>query len=135
MYDTFESELGLLTSFSVVPLRPQDVQRSHRQCGISTRAAFLLGCWGLMSIKRSCARRRRKLSLILSDGKSNFVVVDASVGWRFPKRYGIATLTVRNFSTRHFAFKTTIFANFGLRHRASPYIPERQVIGRVSLYF
>jgi outer membrane receptor protein involved in Fe transport len=71
----------------------------------------------------------------LSDGESAFFVVDASIGWRFPKRLGIATLTVRNLFDEKFRYQDDGFREFRDEPTSTPYVPERQLMGRVSLYF
>ena len=71
-----------------------------------------------------------------SDGRSDFFVVDAGIGWRFPKRLGIATVTVRNVFNEKFRYQDDSFREFrGRAGIAGPYVPERQVVGRATLYF
>ena len=70
-----------------------------------------------------------------ADGQDDFVVVDASIGWRFPKRIGLATLTVRNAFNEKFRYQDDSFREFRDEPSASPYVPGRQVVGRATLYF
>ena len=70
-----------------------------------------------------------------SDGRTDFFVVDASVGWRFPKRLGLATLTVNNLFNEKFRYQDDSFREFRDEPSASPYVPERHVVGRLTLYF
>ena len=135
VYDTFESELGLLTSFSVVPqnLKTLSVPIGVRYFDPSGFFAGVVATYVDQDVLRT---PDAKMFLGLPDGKSDFVVVDASVGWRFPKRFGIATLTVRNIGDTKFRFQDDNFREFRLDVPSAPlYVPERQVVGRVSLYF
>ena len=71
-----------------------------------------------------------------SDGREDFTVIDASVGWRFPKRLGIVTLTVKNLFDERFRYQDDNFREFRLDlPSTSPYVPERQVVGQVTIYF
>jgi outer membrane receptor protein involved in Fe transport len=61
-------------------------------------------------------------------GEDNFWVVDASVGYRFPKRYGIFTFGVRNLLDEEFKFQGT--------NPINPTIaPERTLFTRFTLAF
>jgi outer membrane receptor protein involved in Fe transport len=65
---------------------------------------------------------------VLFDGDDQFWVVDASIGYRLPKRLGLLTLEVRNLFDEEFKFQDT--------NPANPQIyPERLVFGRITLSF
>ena len=134
IYDTFESELGLLTSFSPVPLslRTVSVPLAVRYFDPSGFFAGVLVTFVNQDVVRT---PDAKLFIGLSDGEEDFVVVDASIGWRFPKRLGIATLTVRNLFDESFRYQDDGFREFRNEPSATPYVPERQITGRVTLYF
>jgi tetratricopeptide (TPR) repeat protein len=133
-YDTFESELGLLTSASSVPqsLRTVSVPVGLRYFDPSGFFAGVLATYIDQDVVRT---PEAKEFLGLSDGRENFVVVDASIGWRFPKRIGIAALTVRNLFDQKFRYQDDNFREFRNEPSATPYVPERQIVGRVTLYF
>jgi hypothetical protein len=57
------------------------------------------------------------------------------VGWRFPKRLGIASLTVYNLFDEKFQYQDDSFREFRNEPSTGPYIPERRVVGRATLYF
>jgi hypothetical protein len=57
------------------------------------------------------------------------------VGWRFPKRFGIATLTAYNLFNEKFFYQDDSFREFRDDPSPGPYSPERRVIGRATLYF
>ena len=71
-----------------------------------------------------------------SDGREDFFVWDAAIGWRFPKRLGIASLTVKNLFDETFRYQDDNFREFRDEGPSTgPYIPERQIVGRITLYF
>lgn len=62
------------------------------------------------------------------DGSDHFWVVDAAVGYRLPKRFGLLTVEVKNLFDEEFNFQDTDPAN--------PTIyPERLILGRLTLSF
>jgi hypothetical protein len=134
VYDSFESQLGLLTSASQVPL---NVTTVSVPVGIKyfDPSGFFAGVLATYVDQEVVRTPDAKLNLLLSDGREQFVIVDASVGWRFPKRMGIATLAVRNLFDQAFRYQDDNFREFRNEPSASPYVPERQVEGRVTLYF
>jgi hypothetical protein len=134
VYDTFDSELGLLTSFSQVPLslRTVSVPIAVRYFHPSGFFAGVLATFVDQDVVRT---PDAKFFIGLSDGQEDFVVVDASIGWRFPKRFGLATLTVRNLFGESFRYQDDGFREFRNEPTATLYVPERQVTGRVTLYF
>jgi hypothetical protein len=77
-----------------------------------------------------------KLSGFPDGGREDFVVVDASLGWRFPKRLGIAVLTAHNLFNEKFRYQDDSFREFRDEPPSGPpYIPERRVTLRATLYF
>ena len=62
-------------------------------------------------------------------GSDDFWVVDLSLGFRLPKRYGIITLGVRNLFDKSFNFQDSGEADPGIIS------PERLILGRVTLSF
>jgi len=75
----------------------------------------------------------RRPASSLPDGDDTFVLVDAALGYRLPKRYGIASLEVRNLFDTDFKFQDD---NFRTNEVRSPmFFPERTVLGRITLTF
>jgi outer membrane receptor protein involved in Fe transport len=68
-------------------------------------------------------------------GHDSFVVVDVGIGYRFPKRLGIASLQVNNLFDEGFRFQDDSFREFSDEPTVGPYIPERTILGRVTLNF
>ena len=75
---------------------------------------------------------RRDVST-LPDGDDSFVLVDAAIGYRFPKRYGIVSLEVRNMFDQGFKFQDDNFRTSEIRE--PPYFPERTILGRLTVAF
>jgi hypothetical protein len=61
--------------------------------------------------------------------------VDIGIGYRFPKRLGIASLQVNNLFDEGFRFQDDSFREFSDEPTVGPYIPERTILGRVTLNF
>jgi outer membrane receptor protein involved in Fe transport len=72
---------------------------------------------------------------VLREGHDDFVVVDAAIGYRFPKRFGIATLSVNNLFNTHFNYQDDSFREFTDQPALPPYIPERTIMGRITINF
>lgn len=69
----------------------------------------------------------------LPAGSEHFSVVDASLGYRLPKRMGTISLDVYNLFDRSFLYQDDNFRRSHLR--PSAYIPDRSVFVRASLRF
>ena len=67
--------------------------------------------------------------------KDSFVVVDAAIGYRLPKRYGIISLEVRNLLDENFAYKDDSFKTSDQFNVNRPYLPDRTILGRLVLSF
>jgi hypothetical protein len=68
-------------------------------------------------------------------GDDDFFVVDASIGYRLPKRSGIASLSVSNIFDQGFHYQDDSFREFQNAPSVGPYIPERQIVARLTLNF
>ena len=90
---------------------------------------------GATYVNQEVVRTPSAIELGFLGGQDEFVVVDASIGWRFPKRFGIASLTVYNLFNEKFLYQDDFFREFRDEPTASPYIPDRRVVGRGTLYF
>ena len=132
VYDTFDAEEGLLTD-SVVPktVKTLSVPLVARYFDPS---GFFAGI-GVTFIDQEVVRTDiAKEQSGFSDGSDKFFVVDASIGWRFPKRFGIATLTVNNLFNEKFHYQDDSFREFRDEPSTGPYIPALQAVGRITLY-
>ena len=61
-----------------------------------------------------------------------FWIADVSIGYRLPKRYGIASLTVKNLFDENFNFQDTDLAG---EPRLPSIQPDRLIVGRLTLSF
>lgn len=69
----------------------------------------------------------------LKAGSENFIIVDASLGYRLPNRRGIISLEVGNLLNEAFLFQDDNFRTSEIR---SPrFIPDRTILGQVTLNF
>jgi tetratricopeptide (TPR) repeat protein/opacity protein-like surface antigen len=68
----------------------------------------------------------------LSYQSEDFWTFDAAIGYRFPKRYGIISFEVRNLFDNHFKFQSTFDAS---GPQLTPYVPERQLFVKLSLFY
>jgi tetratricopeptide (TPR) repeat protein len=65
----------------------------------------------------------------------DFVVVDALVGYRFPKRFGIASLEVNNLFDTGLHYQDDSFRYFRDDPMISRYTPKRTIMGRITISF
>jgi tetratricopeptide (TPR) repeat protein len=132
VYDRFEAEEGIATEmqFSQIPTKletisvPLAVRYFHP-------SGFFAGA-GLTYVHQDV---ERSPTTGLAQGTDQFVVVDAAIGWRFPNRVGIASLAVTNLLDQKFLYQDDNFRTFEDEPSVSPYIPDRQIMGRVTLNF
>jgi outer membrane receptor protein involved in Fe transport len=71
----------------------------------------------------------------LGEGNSYFSVVDLGVGYRLPKRRGIASVSVQNLFDEDFDYQDDSYREFKDEPSTGPYIPERVFMGRLTLNF
>jgi hypothetical protein len=67
------------------------------------------------------------------EGSGDFFVVDAAIGYRLPKRFGIVSLSVANLFDNKFKYQDDSFREFQTGPSVGPYIPDRQILARVTL--
>jgi len=65
---------------------------------------------------------------VTEDGDDHFWVLDASLRYRLPKRYGLLSLEVKNLLDEKFQFQT-------MDPAFPEYVPERWVFGKVTIFF
>jgi tetratricopeptide (TPR) repeat protein len=75
----------------------------------------------------------RPASSTLEDGEDDFVLVNASAGFRLPKRRGIISIEAKNLFDKDFDFQDD---NFRKSTPTNPqFIPEQSIVGRITLNF
>jgi outer membrane receptor protein involved in Fe transport len=70
----------------------------------------------------------RRGSTTFEGGQSDFWVLDAGLSYRFPKRYGTASIGGTNLTNQHFRYQETDFRNASI-------VPSRGVFGRLTFEF
>ena len=68
-------------------------------------------------------------------GDDSFTITDLAVGYRLPKRRGIVSITVQNATDEEFKYQDDSYRTFEDEPSAGPYIPDRLVMGRLTLNF
>ena len=77
----------------------------------------------------------REKGASFDDGDSDFTVGDIAIGYRFPRRMGIASLSVQNVTDEDFDYQDDSFREFQDEPSVGPYIPDRAVMARFTLNF
>jgi tetratricopeptide (TPR) repeat protein len=67
--------------------------------------------------------------------KEEFVWVDAAIGYRLPKRWGIISLEARNLLNEHFLFQDLELRSADPFTVTREFIPDRTILGRITLNF
>ena len=71
----------------------------------------------------------------LAEGDSDFTVADLGLGYRLPKRQGILSVSVQNLFDKDFNYQDDSYREFKDEPATGPFIPERVVMGRVTLNY
>lgn len=78
---------------------------------------------------------RRSDAASMASGDSAFITADLMIGYRFPKRYGIATLTVQNLFDKDFRYQDDRFRQVRDEPPVGSLIPDRTIMGRFTVNF
>jgi tetratricopeptide (TPR) repeat protein len=134
VYDRFEAEPSGSTESGTVP---EDLETISVPLAVRYfhGSGFFAGA-GVTYVNQRVERSATaKSDLGLTDGHDEFFVVDAALGWRFPERRGIASLSVNNLFDQKFRYQDDSFREFRDEPSTGPYIPALQVVGRLTLNF
>ena len=75
----------------------------------------------------------------IDDENDQFAVLNAAIGYRLPRRVGIASVEISNILDRNFNYLDDNYRTSGLGGpgivRSPRLVPERTVMGRVTLTF
>ena len=77
----------------------------------------------------------RSNNSLFAQGDDNFFLADVSVGYRFAKRRGIASLGIKNLFDKEFNYQDDSYREFSEDATTGPYFPDRLIMGRVTLNF
>jgi hypothetical protein len=69
----------------------------------------------------------------LPEGNDDFFYLDASIGYRLPKRFGIVSFSVTNLLDQNFHYQDDSYREFQDQPSIGPYFPERLFFGRITL--
>jgi hypothetical protein len=129
VYDRYTSQTGIATEDNL----PEKVVTWSLPVGVSyfDPSGFFAGL-GATYVDQSVDR---SVNATQASGDDQFVVVDASVGYRFAKRRGIASLAVKNLFDTEFRYQDDSYREFRGEPSIGPYFPDRTVMARVALSF
>jgi tetratricopeptide (TPR) repeat protein len=132
IYDTFEAEeADILPTFLGTPL-------SLRAFSIPLKAryfhpsGFFAGL-GVTYVDQEVVRSDFAKLLGFADGADAFTVVDLDFGWRFPRRLGIASVSINNLFDEDFYYQDDSFREFRNEPVTGPYTPGISMTGRFTL--
>jgi hypothetical protein len=137
-YDTFEARQGsILATYLGTPLYLQtfSVPLQARYFDPSGFFAGLSVTYVEQEVLRSdFAKLPLQMGgLGLTDGSDTFSVVDLVLGWRLPRRTGIASVSVNNLLDETFRYQDDSFREFRDEPATGPYTPGISIMGRVTL--
>ena len=70
-----------------------------------------------------------------AQGKSDFTVVDAAIGYRFNQRRGNVSLGVKNIGDKKFMYQDDSYREFRDEPSVGPYFPEKTIMGNLTISF
>jgi Tfp pilus assembly protein PilF len=93
------------------------------------------GYFGGVVVSHVDQKVRRSSSATFAEGDSHFNVADLAVGYRMPRRQGIVSVSVQNLLDNNFDYQDDNYREFQDEPSTGPYIPDRMIMGRVTLNF
>jgi hypothetical protein len=127
VFDSYRSQQGIATDSDNLPLLA-----ITRSLPLSLTYFDPNGFFGgVVATYVNQSVRRSPLSTEAS-GQSGFTVVDASIGYRLPKRYGVLSLSVKNLFDRQFKYQDDSYRDFGDQPSIGPYFPVRTFMARFT---
>jgi tetratricopeptide (TPR) repeat protein len=132
VYDRFHADSGDLTDTGT----PQEVETISVPLAVRYfhESGFFAGA-GVTYVDQTVDRSASAKAAGFADGHDDFFVVDAALGYRFPDRRGIASVSVNNLFDQDFKYQDDSYREFRDEPSTGPYIPALQVVGRVTLNF
>ena len=130
VYDLYKSDDGLATAFDNLPERVRTVSLPMGVTYFRPSGFFagLVGTYVDQKVERAVTATQ-------ADGHDEFFVVDASLGYRLPKRRGTISLGVRNVFDTEFDYQDDSYREFRDEPSTGPYFPERTLLGQLTLSF
>lgn len=129
VYDRYTSESGIATETGL----PEKAVTWSLPVGVSyfDPSGFFAGL-GATYVDQSISR---SLMATQASGDDQFVVVDASIGYRLPKRRGVVSFAVKNLFDTDFKYQDNSYREFRDEPSIGPYFPQRTFMGRIALSF
>ena len=130
VYDKYKSETGIATEFDNLPeeVRTVSVPLSLRYFRPSGFFAGVAGTYVDQKVERSEFSTQ-------GQGSDSFFLVDAAIGYRLPKRFGILSLEVKNLFDKEFNYQDDSYREFRDEPATGPYFPDRTILGQISINF
>ena len=128
VYDRFEGDEDTLIPNPPLKVRTYSVP-------LSLQYFMPNGFFAGLGVTRVDQTVERSDAASYSDGDSVFTVADVSLGYRFARRAGIASVSVQNLNDEEFDYQDDSFREFQDEPSTGPYIPSRTVMARVTLNF
>lgn len=127
VYDDFESDDGVLTSFDAVPL---DVETYT----VPIAANYFHSNGTFAGAKISFVDQEVNKTLAGKDS-DEFTVVDVVIGYRMKNRRGQISLGITNLFDEEFSYQDDSYREASYAATTGPYFPERVVMGQMSFNF
>jgi tetratricopeptide (TPR) repeat protein len=130
VYDRFSAQNSVLTDETSVPKKATtySVPLGVRYFDPN---GFFAG-FGVTFVRQDLERSQNNITEF-GDGESNFTLVDAQIGYRLPKRFGIVSLQVSNLFDKSFDYQDDSYRESQDSPSIGPYIPERQIMFNLTL--
>lgn len=129
-YDLYRSQLGAATENGAVPVAVETFSAPLSASYFDPSGWFARLGGTFVHQKLTYAG-----TVVQSQGNDSFFLVDADVGYRFPKRWGLASIGVKNLFDTKFNYQDDSYREFRDEPSTGPYFPDRIIMGRVVLNF
>ncbi len=128
VYDRYTSEVGDATELGNLPEEVESftVPIAASYFHASGFFATAGGTYVDQNVRRSNNSNQ-------GDGSDSFFLVDATVGYRLPKRLGLFSIGVKNLFDTEFEYQDDSFREFRDESSTGPYFPDRVILARISL--
>jgi hypothetical protein len=129
-YDRYKRDDGLRTEFGNLP---EKVETFSVPLGITyyNTSGFFAGVGGTY-VNQDVDRSNTSIQ---ADGNDDFFLVDALIGYRFPKRLGVVSLGAKNLFDKDFKYQDDSYREFQDEPSTGPYFPDLTVMGQLTLNF
>lgn len=129
-YDHYHSQLGVATENGTIPV-------SVETFSMPLSASYFDPSGWFARLGGTFVHQQLHLDAraIQSQGNDSFFLVDTDLGYRFPKRWGLASIGVKNLFNTKFRYQDDSYREFRDEPSTGPYFPDRIIMGKVVLNF